>query len=459
MRSLTLAVAATGVLMAVCAAAQDRATGQAPQGSQEDSLVVPTEGGNVVVTPGSTSVTDIYVPPRGPPGADVDINAGLPSSSRPTANTASSGDGFDLIPRSTGPIVLRGREGSTAVLDDTDGSSSPMAAVPKLHTVRRGDTLWDLCARYYGNPWAWPKLWSYNAQIHNPHWIYPGDQIRLAAPTPRGKDKHGEPASPAASNQGARQGSVYLRNVGILDDPDKGVWGELVGAREDQMLLGQGNRVYLKMRPGVDVSVGQKLTLFGSSRPVGKVPGARQPKGQIVPVKGTVLIDHYNPRTHIARGEIVESVDVIERGNKLGQVRRKLDLVPPRPSHSNLRARVLTSVYPYVFMSDQQVVFLDRGSQDGLVPGNRLFVVRRGDAWRHSLKDASSMARDRMRLDVPEPVQVEDTPLHGDEKAFPDEVIAELRVVRTNPSSSVALVTSSQREVMSGDRAEARKGY
>ena len=69
------------------------------------------------------------------------------------------------------------------------------------------------------------------------------------------------------------------------------------------------------------------------------------------------------------------------------------------------------------------------------------------------------MARDRMRLDVPEPVQVEDTPLHGDEKAFPDEVIAELRVVRTNPSSSVALVTSSQREVMSGDRAEARKGY
>ena len=95
--------------------------------------------------------------------------------------------------------------------------------------------------------------------------------------------------------------------MGILDDPDKGVSGELVGAREDQMLLGEGNHVYLKIRHGVDVSVGKKLTVFGSSRPVGKVPGARQPKGEIVPVKGTVRIDQYNPRTHVARGEIIES--------------------------------------------------------------------------------------------------------------------------------------------------------
>jgi hypothetical protein len=247
--------------------------------------------------------------------------------------------------------------------------------------------------------------------------------------------------------------------MGILDDPDKGVSGELVGAREDQMLLGEGNHVYLQIRRGADVSVGKNLTLFGSSRPVGKVPGARQPKGEIVPIKGTVRIDQYNPRTRVARGEIIESVDVIERGNRVGQVKRKLKMVPPRPSRAHLRARVLTSLYPYVFMADHQIVFLDRGSKDGLEPGNRLFVVRRGDSWRRSLETTSSMARERARLDVPEPVQVETTPLDGDEKHFPDEIIAELRVVRTNPSSSVALVTSSHRAVMSGDRAEARKGY
>jgi len=176
-------------------------------------------------------------------------------------------------------------------------------------------------------------------------------------------------------------------------------------------------------------------------------------------VKGTVRIDQFDPRTRIARGEIIESVDVVERGNKLGPVSRNLDLVAPRPSRANLRARVLTSLYPHVFMSEHQIVFLDRGTKDGLRPGNRLFVVRRGDSWRRSLRDASTMARDRVRMDVPDPVQLESTPLRGNEQNFPDEIIAELRVLRTNELSSVALVTTSHREVMSGDRAEARKGY
>ena len=56
-------------------------------------------------------------------------------------------------------------------------------ALPELHVVRSGDTLWDICFYYFNNPWQWPKVWSYNPQITNPHWIYPGDLVRLL---PRG---------------------------------------------------------------------------------------------------------------------------------------------------------------------------------------------------------------------------------------------------------------------------------
>src|SRR5262249_46681834 len=54
---------------------------------------------------------------------------------------------------------------------------------PELHVVRKGDTLWDICGFYFNDPWHWPKIWSYNPQITNPHWIYPGDLVRLL---PRG---------------------------------------------------------------------------------------------------------------------------------------------------------------------------------------------------------------------------------------------------------------------------------
>ena len=50
---------------------------------------------------------------------------------------------------------------------------------PELHVVRRGDTLWDISWYYFSDPWQWPKVWSFNGQITNPHWIYPGDLVRL----------------------------------------------------------------------------------------------------------------------------------------------------------------------------------------------------------------------------------------------------------------------------------------
>jgi nucleoid-associated protein YgaU len=45
----------------------------------------------------------------------------------------------------------------------------------EVHTVVKGDTLWDLSQNYLGSPWYWPKVWSYNPEIANPHWIYPGN--------------------------------------------------------------------------------------------------------------------------------------------------------------------------------------------------------------------------------------------------------------------------------------------
>jgi len=453
--SLLLTSSAT-VLVAPEALAQS----DAPPGS----VTVPTEGGQVVVQPGQTTTTQVYVPPPGYPAPGVDINPGLPSSSRPITDTSRSSDGFDLNQPSDRSPVVTGGKGGSAVLGSGGGGRA--VSVPPVHLVRRGDTLWDLSAYYYGNPYQWPRVWSYNAHIDNPHWIYPGDQVRM-----RKIGVGGERAGTAGMGGGTpREGlinrrplvpgnTVFLRTQGFIGDPKRDVWGELVGAREDQMLLSDGNNVYMTMREGVDVQPGQRLTIFRTVRQPEKVEGARKVPGEIVAIKGTVRVDQWDPRSRVARGKIVESVDVIERGALIGPVDRELDVVPPRTNQKTQWARVLTSMYPHVYMAQNQVVFIDRGSADGLEPGNRLSVVRRGDAWRRSLVTSTGMARERALLDVPDRVKFETTPLHGDERKFPEEIIGELRILRTERHSSIALVTVSHREIVAGDRCIARRGY
>jgi hypothetical protein len=399
------------------------------------------------------------------PGTDV--NSHLPSSSRPV--TGDGEDGFDLNqPEQGGVLTLGSKNGGGEGEDEAPSGYGTSRKVeraepaPEYHMVRQGDTLWDISGRYFDNPWTWPQLWSLNPQVENPHWIYPGDQLRMrapgaAGPTPSGKPNFG--ASLIARRGKVTGDTIFLRDHGYLGDPERDIWGELVGSAEDQMMLSYGNNVYLLMKDGADVRVGQQLTIFSDVRTPDDVPGARTPPGEIVKVYGTVRVTDWDPETHIARGEIVESTDVIERGARVGPVGRRFQVVPATTAEADVVARVLTSFYPHVYLGQNQLVFLDKGSEDGLKPGNRLKALRRGDAWRRGFTASSASARTRVKLDSAQRAPAEQTPLKGDEEEFPDEIVGEVRVIHTERYSSVALVTEAKQELIPGDRVVSAAGY
>ncbi len=54
----------------------------------------------------------------------------------------------------------------------------------RTHTVKTGDTLWDIAQLYLGDPFRWPEIYRLNTdKVKDPHWIYP-DQVLLISGTP-----------------------------------------------------------------------------------------------------------------------------------------------------------------------------------------------------------------------------------------------------------------------------------
>jgi hypothetical protein len=401
-----------------------------------------------------------------PQSANGTIGGGNATESSAHPVTGDQEDTFDYSTGASGAAAAHGGRGGPIFFSRQHPNLG--GETPDSHVVHRGDTLWGICDSYFQNPYQWPRLWSYNPQIKNPNWIYPGDEIRL---------REGGPASSAGAGEGIglggggkstalgggngmslvdrrRQvpnGTVFLRDTGWVHDSTDEVWGAVAGSDKDTMFLSTPNEVYLSVQKGHDVRVGQELTVFR--------PRTTEAAGQIVQILGTIKVDQWDPQDHVARARVVESLDVIERGALVGPLSRSFEVVAPHRNDVDLQAHVLASLHPNVFFGQSQVVFIDKGSAAGLKPGNRLFVVHRGDAWRQSLVTPAAGYRVSPDDERPMP-ELEMTPgskLPADK--YPDEVTAEMIVLDTKKDTAVCLVKQAKLEIELGDLVVARKGY
>ncbi len=421
-----------------------------------------TSGGTV--SGSSTSTTTTYYPggvaptPAGKPlgGGNTEF-----SSSRPI--TGGERDNFDFRPGAGGGGTAHGNADGSFIIGSGNGPGAHAIGpvnTPNSHVVRKGDTLWDICDYYFRNPYQWPRIWSYNGQIQNPHWIYPGDQVNLrgggAATDSGGPPGGGDQAAPAPAG-GGRGGivdrrrqvppdTVFLRNQGYIDE-DTNNWGEISGAPEDKMILSDFDEVYIRVGKDRELKVGQELTVYRPVRRVGD--------GKMIEIQGTVKVDQWNAKDRIARARITESLDAIERGARVAPIARRFEVVPPSRNEKDVEATVLSSVQPQNLYGQHQVVFIDKGEEAGLKPGNRMFVIRKGDAW-HQTHPAGAK---RIALEDESPAATESVPKPRDESKLPEETMAELRVINVRKKTSMAVVTTSRREIESGDKCVARKGY
>ncbi len=338
---------------------------------------------------------------------------------------------------------------------------------PENYVIQRGDTLWDLSAKFLESPWYWPKLWSYNPQIENPHWIYPGNPLYLA---PAGAQAPARVATAAAAPSdelvapkelddltrgnldraqqldeadvvtvgglykigGARaKGPAVLRNSFVTQE-QLDASGTVVAAFEEKMILTTGDRIYAKFKDPAAVKVGDKFSIY---RTEGRLehPVTNRSVGWKTVILASARVTAVEPGK--AASLVITYVnDGVERGDLVApgteQVRRPLFT---RPNRSSLDGYVI-GVQPSIVTgaAEFNVVYLDKGKADGVDVGNTFEVVRSGDPYL-------------------EPI---DRPLNN--PSLPREVVGHLVVFDAQDRASSAYVRRSITEVLVGDHVEMR---
>jgi hypothetical protein len=151
---------------------------------------------------------------------------------------------------------------------------------PDTYTVKRGDTLWDISARFLKKPWLWPELWQANPQIQNPHLIYPGDVLSLAYlngnramlrnDSSGGPRVRAQPLEDAVKPIPLSELKNFLKNTRLVDEDAFRHAPHVVAIEENQLRGANGNLVYVKdldAKPGAQFAILRSTTLYFSVPP------------------------------------------------------------------------------------------------------------------------------------------------------------------------------------------------
>lgn len=332
-------------------------------------------------------------------------------------------------------LTLIGTTLSLSVLAEEPELKDP---VPATYTVVKGDTLWDISSTFLKNPWLWPEIWHVNAQIQNPHLIYPGDVIRLIYVEGKPRltlDTSGRiyKLSPQARvlSQGEAISTIPLDEINsflsrsrITEPGELEAAPYVLAGMDEHLIVGAGDRLYARgtFEEGPKVyGVYRKGEDFID-------PETGEHLGVLAEDIGTTSL--LTTEGEVSTLKVSRTTEEIRAGDRfLRQEERAIDstFYPSAPS-TDIHAVILAVEKGLHQVGNLDVVVINRGEREGMVPGNVLAIYKRG-----------GRIRDRVT---------------GERVNLPDERAGILMVFRVFDKVSLGIVLEAYRGISVADKVQ-----
>lgn len=250
------------------------------------------------------------------------------------------------------------------------------------YTIQRGDTLWDISEHFFDSPWLWPDLWSENRHIANPHWIYPGERIRLFHREDVELVRIIEVAEDEVLQvQEIRPPYFFyspIERIGFIRKEAVSPYGSIFKVRGGGEMICRGDIVYIKQTGETPVVPGKRYTVYRTLDPI-KDRETKEYVGIQHYLTGVVEIVKKEP--HFAVARVVQSFRSIKTGDLLMPHEERLPEITLTESQKELKGKIILSEERHTIFGDNIVVFINRGDRDGVKPGQLYSIYYQQEKW------------------------------------------------------------------------------
>lgn len=287
----------------------------------------------------------------------------------------------------------------------------------EIYEVQKGDTLWGVSKHLFGNPNYWPKVWSLNKKIPNPHVLNPGTSLVFmpgssdAAPSLGTADSfHDEPASRYSSapiepsNKRRKEyekvatdrwtpvnyadalaknyddygldkelkvripSRFVFRVPAIASDIEIPHLGEITSSLREGVGISTGDTVFLSSEHQ-DLQVGSTYSILGEPEHVFDRDKKTDRSAYMYRSLGEIRVIGIKDNLYV--GVVSAAYDVIKRGDRLYTLLPLITDIKPIPAEPDIEALVMPAGrFDTQNIAQFNFVHLDRGLQDRVRVGN-----------------------------------------------------------------------------------------
>lgn len=302
------------------------------------------------------------------------------------------------------------------------------------YTIKKGDTLWDLSQHFNDSSWLWPELWKENDQISNPHWIFPGERIRLYKKSGAQIISKTEPTAaieiatvqPAVEKKKPAPFFVFssIDRVGFIRKPPVAPSGTIFEVQGAKVMISEGDIVYI--RPSADsvenaFIAGSRHTVFRYMKPTDE-RDSTETIGTQHYLLGIVEVTQKNPDIVIAK--VLKSFRPMQADDLVMPYNQQPYQIEVKPSTPGIEGQIIASEEHTKLTGDFMLAFIDKGQADNIAVGQQYSIYNR--------KNKEDGKKGTVHL--------------------PPVDFGTLLVLHTEQTTSTVVITSSQGHISPGER-------